>query len=48
MMVLCGNVDWNWSCEGVVCWCCVEMWIGTGVLKMFVGVVWKCGLELEF
>jgi hypothetical protein len=40
-------VDWNWSCEGVVCWC-VEMWIGTGVVKvLFVGVVWKCGLELE-
>jgi hypothetical protein len=47
-LVFCGNVDRNWSCERVVCWCWVEMWNGTGVVKvMFVGVVWKCGSELE-
>jgi hypothetical protein len=43
-----GNVDRNWICEGVVCWYCVEMWIGTGVVKvLFVGIVWECGSELE-
>jgi hypothetical protein len=47
LLVLCGNVDCNCGCEGFVCWCRVEIWIGTGVLKVFVGVEWKCGLELE-
>jgi hypothetical protein len=23
------------DCEGVVCWCCLEMWIGTGVVRVF-------------
>jgi hypothetical protein len=41
-------VDRSWNCEGVVCWCCEEIWIGAGVVKeLFVGVVWKCGSDLE-